>query len=113
MAAPPARMLPSSWQCSSSCHMRGGVAAHGFAPLQYAASHVPEENQILNRVLNPLSFLVHQLGMLAPIALAAIPLVGPRWRWREVPAERRFDRAFLLTMVLGNRWLCIWPPRCC
>ena len=77
------------------------VAAQGFAPVRYAAAHCPQGNPWLGRLWSPINFTAYQLGMLAPLGLVLIPLLGYRWRLRRVETQERFPRTFLAAMVLG------------
>jgi len=74
----------------------------GDAPtLAYLRSRAPETRTLLDHVTSPLAFLAAQVAAVGGIPLLCASVFG--WRGRPVPAtgERRFDRDFLLAMVLG------------
>src|SRR5262249_5186576 len=46
-------------------------------------------------------FAFSQLWRLLPVFLILVPLTGWRWRLRPIAPRQRFDRDFLLALVLG------------
>jgi 4-amino-4-deoxy-L-arabinose transferase-like glycosyltransferase len=92
------------------------VAALVFAPhavwmvrTQFMTIHYAVERSAdthwLNHVKNPLFFALSQLGRLLPLFFILLPLTTRHWRWRTPSDHERFDRAFLLTAVLGPVWV--------
>jgi 4-amino-4-deoxy-L-arabinose transferase-like glycosyltransferase len=93
------------------------VVGRGFPTLDYAASRSHAGPAVIGHLLCPLEFVGSQLLVLLPTAWAILPLAGVRWRLRPIAADERFQRDFLVAMVLGpfalhllaaglsNRWL--------
>jgi hypothetical protein len=89
------------------------VAAHGFKTIQYAFEQVRPENSSFAQPFGFLHFAAYQLGMIAPLLLAATPLTGLRWRLRALQPAERFPRAMLASVVLApvaiHLAIAAWP----
>ncbi|MFM8826070.1 MAG: glycosyltransferase family 39 protein [Actinomycetota bacterium] len=74
----------------------------GDAPsIAYIRARVPETRTLVDHVVNPLHFLLAQVGAVAGVPLLCASVYG--WSARIAPLEagRRFQRDFLIAMVLG------------
>lgn len=72
-----------------------------FPPLRYAMDRTEGSAVWFSRIAYPVEFGSGQLLALLPMILVMIPLTGWRWRKRNYESSERFDRSFLLAMVLG------------
>jgi hypothetical protein len=77
------------------------MVRNDFVTIHYALARSISKPGPWNHVTHPLFFLLSQLGRLVPVLLVLVPLTRWLWRWRPPVAEERFDRAFLLSVVLG------------
>jgi hypothetical protein len=80
----------------------------GDAPtLAYIRSRVPEVRTWQDHIIQPLFFLVSQLGAIVGIPLLVGTVFG--WQWRMVTGDnrRRFATTYLAAMVLGPPLLAI------
>jgi len=74
----------------------------GDAPtIAYLRARVPEARTLKDHIVNPLHFLLSQVAAVGGIPLLCASVYG--WRTTPTPATgaRRFDRDFLVAMVLG------------
>jgi 4-amino-4-deoxy-L-arabinose transferase-like glycosyltransferase len=76
------------------------LVAHDFLPLTYAEGRLHAPTGLLDHALNPLRFLVAQLGAVAPAAGLIAAACLPPARSAAPPLER-FDRRFLAVVALG------------
>ncbi len=73
---------------------------HSFPTIEYALQRIKGTNDPVGHVLYPLWFAADQVVEVLPIAVVILFLAGGRVRLRKVAGIRRFQRDFLLTMVL-------------
>lgn len=71
-----------------------------FPTIRYFQNRSAASDTLSNHLINPLRFLVSQLGTIIPIVLFSIPLVA-NWNLRPPSSEHRFKRDFLWAMVIG------------
>ncbi len=72
-----------------------------FPPLRYAMNRTEGGGVWYGHVTYPLEFGSAQLLAVLPMLLVMVPLTGWRWRKRTCEPSERFNRDFLLAMVLG------------
>ncbi len=72
-----------------------------FPTIRYFLNRSQSNGAWWDHLVNPLRFLVSQIGAVAPIALLSIPLVAS-WKLRSASSEsEKFQRDFLWSMVVG------------
>lgn len=70
-------------------------------PLAYLRSRAPATRTLLDHLTGPLGFLAAQIAAVGGIPLLCGSVFGWRSRVAAATGDRRFDREFLLAMVLG------------
>jgi len=74
---------------------------HRFPGVGWALDFTGTDAQLTGHLWYPLEFSLAQLWALAPMIVVVLPLTGYRWRLRKVQPAERFDRDFLIAVVLG------------
>lgn len=72
-----------------------------FLTIQYFRNRSAGSLGLAAHLLYPLRFAVSQFLSLSIVFLLASGVLGWRWRWRTLNASERFNRDYLLTVVLG------------
>lgn len=75
------------------------MVQNDFPTLHYAQARSVGSGQWYDRLAYPLEFCGTQFIRLLPLLIIVLPLTC--YRWRSWPATERFNRDFLLMMVLG------------
>lgn len=78
-----------------------------FVGITYLMNRTESDPGLLRQLMNPVSFLIGQAGILVPLAIAALPITGFPWRLRKWEAGQRDQRDFLLAMWLGPVLVCL------
>jgi hypothetical protein len=74
---------------------------HHFLTVRYGLDRAANDVGPWAPLIYPLAFVLSQLGRLLPVLLVLAPLLAWRPRLEAATPEQGFDRAYLLTAVLG------------
>ncbi len=77
------------------------VVERRFETLTYILHRSPRIRGLLGHIINPLRFAGGNLLNLAPILVAAVPVLAWPWRLRPSDPDERLKRRLLLTAVFG------------
>jgi hypothetical protein len=83
------------------------LCSHDFVTIRYLCSRSMSAASWTNRFAHPAEFFVCQLGAIAPMLLSCTAVLGWRWQWSPLAGAARFQRDYLLAVVLGPALLAI------